>query len=108
MTSASTTALSWEERYRRIAQGRKKPEPVVHAISVEDLVVGHQLMWAGSPFTVLDVQPDGPVIEVQAVAGTRHIHVDYLRIEQVEVLDVDLLGDLLDGQHRLADSEARR
>jgi hypothetical protein len=88
MTSASPTPGNWDERYRRLFGLRSalaEAVPVL-SINVADLVVGDQLLISAEPFIVTGCEPDGPVINIEALSGTRTITNEYLRIERVEVL----------------------
>jgi hypothetical protein len=86
--SSSSTPRSWGERYCHLfglliaANGVTQTE----SIDVADLVVGDQLLISAEPFIVTGCEPDGPVINVEAVSGTRSITNEYLLIESVDVL----------------------
>jgi len=86
MTPASST--SWDERHRRLFAMRAALAEVDQTIAIDitDLVIGDQILMAGEPFIVTGCKPDGPILQVEAVSGTRTITNDYLQIERVDVL----------------------
>jgi hypothetical protein len=88
MTSTSSTPKSWDARCRHLFGLSSTPTEVDPPISIDinELLVGDQILITNEPFIVIGIQPEGPMISVEALSENRVITNDYLQIERVEVL----------------------
>jgi hypothetical protein len=77
--------MTREERVQKLAHTQPAGEPKgVASIPVTDLKVGDQILWGGRPWSVTNVERDGPIVVARTEVPAGRL--DFMAIERVDVL----------------------